>query len=306
MRARRAANPALKSAADGGRLADMESIAGKQVGVLGLGIIGGTWARHFNDDGMLAGCWNRTAREQFPGWMSAPREVVRAARVIFIVVADPPAVEQVLDSIAPELTARHVIIQSSTIDPISSGRFSLKVAETGARYIEAPFTGSKPAAEARKIVFYLGGDKGLADEIDPILARVSEARFHIGTAARAATLKLAMNMQIAIIGEALCESLSVARAAGIDDDKFFGAMRKNIAWSGLAALKEPKLRVGDFAPQFSAKHMHKDIRLALATSLVKPLPLTEKVATCFEKIEARGLRDMDFIALLENFRNEPV
>jgi 3-hydroxyisobutyrate dehydrogenase-like beta-hydroxyacid dehydrogenase len=41
-------------------------------------------------------------------------------------------------------------------------------------------------------------------------------------------------------------------------------MRANVAWSGLSALKEPKLRAGDYAPQFSVKHMLKDLRLALA------------------------------------------
>jgi 3-hydroxyisobutyrate dehydrogenase-like beta-hydroxyacid dehydrogenase len=220
------------------------------------------------------------------------------------VVADPPAVEGLLNRIGPVLTADHVVVQSSTIDPESSDRFLRRVAETGARYLEAPFTGSKPAAEARRLVFYLGGEERLMQEIDSTLALLSETRFAIGMPRQAAALKLAMNLQIAIMAEALAESLTFARGAGIDDDIFFSAYQKNVAWSGLAALKESKLRVRDYSPQFSVKHMHKDMRLALASVKREGnLPLTAAVKRCLEQAEASGFGDEDFIAIAKNLES---
>jgi 3-hydroxyisobutyrate dehydrogenase len=269
------------------------------VGVLGLGIIGSIWARHLDNDGLLRGAWNRTAQPHAPRWTPSPADVAAAAEALIVAVADPPAVEAVLRAMLPRLSARHLVIQSSTIDPASSVRFEALVRERGAAYLEAPFTGSRPAAEARKTVFYMGGAADALARAEPVLARLSETRLRIGTGVQAATLKLACNLQLSAQLEALCESLHWARRAGIADDTFFDALRRNAAWSGLIALKEPKLRGADYAPQFSVKHMLKDMRLALGSSPT-PLPIVETVAARLQAAADGGWGDEDMCALYRN------
>lgn len=276
-----------------------------KIGVLGLGIIGGVWAGHYHTDGVLSLAWNRTPRSHPFPVADSPNEVARKSAALQIVVADPPAVDALLDTILPELGPGKLVIQSSTIDPESSGQFHDKVAATGAAYLEAPFTGSKPAAEARKVVYYLGGDEKAVARAEPFLRLVSQTRFHVGSPPRAAALKLAMNLQIALMAEALCESLTFARAAGIPDELYFQVMRKNVAWSGLAELKEPKLLSADYSPQFSVKHMHKDIRLALGTGKPEAKPLTAAVERCFAQAAAAGWAEEDFIALFKNLQDRP-
>lgn len=270
------------------------------IGVIGLGIIGGIWARHYDAAGVLAGVWNRTPRLDFPKWTSSARAVAEAADVVQIVVADPDAVRSVIADILPALGAGKVVVQSSTIDPTSSAEFRGAVTATGARYLEAPFTGSKPAAEQRMSVFYLGGEVELIAELEPLLSLVSQARFHIGDNRQAATLKLAMNLNLAVQMEALGEALTLSRRAGISDDTFFSAMSKNVGQSGLTALKEPKLRAGDYAPQFSVKHMFKDMRLATqAAGGEGVLPALDTARARLAKAEAAGWGDEDFCALLK-------
>ena len=75
-----------------------------------------------------------------------------------VVVSDPPAVDAILSAMEGELGPRHLVLQSTTIDPNSSSRFAERVRARGASYVEAPFMGSRPAAEQRKIVFLTGGD----------------------------------------------------------------------------------------------------------------------------------------------------
>ena len=116
-----------------------------KIGVLGLGIIGGVWARHYHEAGVLAGTWNRTPQPDFPTWLPTPEAVAAVSDVIQIVVADPVAVESVLTRVLPVLGPGKVIMQSSTIDAASSVKFAALVAGRGARYLAAPFTGSKPA-----------------------------------------------------------------------------------------------------------------------------------------------------------------
>src|SRR5262245_25838852 len=121
----------------------------KTIGVIGLGIIGGVWAKNYDAAGVLAGAWNRTEQLDFPKWKNSARDVVAAADVVQIVVADPPAVQSVIDAILPALGPGKIVVQSSTIDGESSEDFLKQVAARGACYLEAPFTGSKPAAEQK-------------------------------------------------------------------------------------------------------------------------------------------------------------
>jgi 3-hydroxyisobutyrate dehydrogenase-like beta-hydroxyacid dehydrogenase len=190
-------------------------------------------------------------------------------------------------------------VQLSTIDPQSSEEFRTAVTATGARYLEAPFTGSKPAAEQKQSVFYLGGDAELVAELEPLLALVSQARLHIGDNRQAATLKLAMNLNIAAQMQALGEALVLARRAGISDDVFFGALGKNVGYSGLVKLKEPKLREADFAPQFSVKHMLKDMRLASRMNGCEDFPVLDTVRDRLAAAERAGWGEEDFAALIK-------
>ncbi|MBN8218905.1 MAG: NAD(P)-dependent oxidoreductase [Spirochaetes bacterium] len=273
----------------------------KDICVIGLGIIGSLWARHYEAAGRLAATWNRSPKPGAPLPRSSAREAAAASKIVHIVVADPPAVEGVLEALAPALTPGHLVIQSSTIDPRSSACYSALVHKSGARYVEAPFTGSKPAAESKKLVYYLGGEGPDLDRAEPILALLSETRLRIGTPEQAASLKLSMNLQLAIMMEALAESLAFARRAGISDDLFFAALEKNAGASGLTRLKEPKLRARDYSPQFSVKHMLKDVRLALGEANGEKLPLTDGARRCLEAALGNGWGDLDFSAVAKGF-----
>jgi len=270
-----------------------------KIGILGLGLIGSVWSRHYQAAGVLVGTWNRTPQPNVPAWLSTPEAVANAADVMQIVVADPAAVESVLSRILPQLGPGKIVVQSSTIDAESSARFAALVTGRGARYLAAPFTGSKPAAEQRQTIFFLGGDSALIAELEPLLSLISAHRFVIGTNEQACTLKLAMNLHLAAQMQALSEALTLSRQAGVSDAMFFEVMAKNMGYSGLTKMKEPKLRSGDFSPQFSVKHMHKDMRLAARTAAGVDLPVLNAVREALKTAEARGLGDEDFSALIK-------
>lgn len=271
------------------------------VAVLGLGIIGAEWARNLHKDGIPLTVWNRSAKafEGLPAPSASPAEAARDAELIIIVVSDPAAVSAVLDQIEPALKPGQVVCQASTVSAAWNLKFAARVEKTGARFLEIPFTGSKPAAQERKTVFYVGGDKDLLERAEPVLARLSQVRLHIGPLGSAAALKLAMNMNIAMVSEALAESLRFARAAGIPDAVYFDALKVNAARSPMSDLKEPKLRAGDYAPQFSLKHMHKDLGLAFESLGGLNLPQIAALKQRYDEGMARGLGDQDFSVLMK-------
>lgn len=271
----------------------------ERVGVIGLGIIGSVWALNYATDGLLAATWNRSPKAHVPRAVSDAGAVARASTVIHVVVSDPPAVEQVLSAIEPALGPSQLVIQSTTIDPESAARFAARVKASGASYVEAPFMGSRPAAEQRKTVFMLGGDESAVRRADAVLSHLASARHVVGTEVQAAALKLSLNLHVAITMQGICEGLSLARQAGLADDVFFDILRPTALWSGFHAMKEPKLKSGELSPQFSVKHMLKDIRLATELAREGTTPLGAAVREQLTRASAAGLSDQDMSALIK-------
>jgi len=269
------------------------------ISVFGLGIIGGTWAENLRQDGHDVCGWNRTPKPHLPYFTADARRAAAHGEALLIVVADPPAVQGVLDQIKPCLRPGQIVIQSSTISPAASRDFAAQVEATGASFLEAPFTGSKIAAQQRKLVFFIGGDTALMERARPVLSRLASHIEYVGPIGSASAIKLAFNINIALVGAALGESLTFARAAGISDERYFSALRLNVSWSGLAELKEKKLQTADYSPQFSLKHMGKDLRLALETAEGKlSLPQTQSLCRLYQAALERGWGDDDFIGLI--------
>jgi len=269
----------------------------QNISVIGLGIIGSAWAKNLHADGLNVRGWNRSPKD-LPFYEPDLARAVADAEMIFIVVADPAAVQSILEVIVPHLKPGQLIAQSSTISAHWSKVFAQQVQAAGAVFLEAPFTGSKPAAEARKTVFYLGGTHEVVERARPVLQRLSAHILHIGPLGTASSLKLAMNLNIALISEALSESLAMARAEGISDETFFDALHINVGRSGFSDLKETKFRTHDYSPQFSLKHMDKDLRLALETADGLDLPGAKSLKSFYEEGMKRGYGDEDFTVLM--------
>jgi 3-hydroxyisobutyrate dehydrogenase len=204
-----------------------------------------------------------------------------------------------LDAILPSLDDTKIVVQSSTIDPESADQFRGQVIATGARYLECPFTGSKPAAEAKQTVFYQGGDDDLIAELEPVLSLVSAHRIRIGDHRQACALKLAMNLNVSAQMQGFSEALTLCRRAGIGNEVFQNAIERNTTYSGLLQLKWPQVRDEDYAPFFSIKHMHKDMRLAEGMPDVSDLQLLALVRERLATAEANGFGDEDFAALFK-------
>ena len=271
----------------------------KKIAVLGLGIIGQAWARNLHEDGFDVRAWNRTPHKDLPYFQKDIAVAVDGAEMVIIVVADPPAVSEILDQIVPHLKAGQIIAQSSTVSAAWTRTFRDRVEKQGATFLEAPFTGSKPAAEKRETVFFLGGPEDVVEKAKPVLSRLSTRILHIGDTGSASSLKLALNLNLAIMAESLSEALLLTRAEKIPDEKFFEALRCNAGRSPMAELKEPKLMKQDYAPQFSLKHMGKDLRLALETvGENTKLPLASILKSLYDSAITKGMGDDDFVGLI--------
>lgn len=272
-----------------------------RIALYGLGIIGATWARNLAADGHAVKAWNRSPKPEHPCWCADPIAAARDAELIAIVVADGPAVMQVLDRILPAVAPGTVIANHATIGVDETLQVRDRVVAAGCAFLDMPFTGSKPAAEQRQTVFFVGDDAGVLPRVEAAYKPLTRAILPLGPVGRAMAIKLAFNLMIATTFQSLAEGRRLARAAGVDDATFFRCLDLNVARSGLVDLKRPKLEKADWSPQFSVKHLNKDLRhaLRLAASLDVRTPQTALLQQAYAAAEAKGLGEADFSVLYE-------
>ena len=244
----------------------------KNIGVIGLGIIGRAVAGHLRRKGFPVFVWNRSPRP-VPNFVGSPGEVAGVCNFIQIFVSDDEALLQTVEQLSESLTPRHLVLAHSTVAPDSMRAAAEIVERRRARFVEASFTGSKLAAEKGELVYYVGGTATALREARPILEASSKEIVEIGTVGEASAIKIATNMITAANVQAAAEALALIQALGLPLEKFVEAMRANASHSATLAMKLPKMLDRDFEPHFSVKHMLKDMQIASQIALSHYLDL---------------------------------
>ena len=230
-------------------------------------------------------------------------EVADLCDIIQVFVSDDTALLEVVRTIAAALSPRHLIAAHATVSPKAARQAAAIVESQGARYLDAPFTGSKMAAQNRQLNYYVGGTQEALEEARPILEVTARKVLHVGGVGDASVIKIATNMLTAATVQTLAEALTVVRAAGIDGQRLVDALEFNGSRSGTSDLKLPAMLAEDFDPNFSLKHMLKDVRLALGLAEDRKIPTP--VASAMENVFADGIEkqwgDLDFSVVVRNY-----
>src|SRR6266702_3410519 len=283
----------------------MSHPARKIIGVIGLGIIGRGVTTNLRRKGFEVFVWNRTPRP-VPNFLGSPTEVVEMCDYIQIFVSDDDALLQSVQQFSGTLTPRHVVIAHSTVAPNSMRTAAEIVERRGARFVEAPFTGSKVAAEKGELVYYVAGTDAALREARPILEASGKEIIEIGEVGQATAIKIATNMVTAASVQATAEALALVQALGVPPEKFVKAMQANASYSTTLAMKIPKMIKRDFEPHFSVKHMLKDMQIANQVGLSLDVDLGVTAAARDRLLEQLqlGRGDDDFSAVARKYLPE--
>ena len=288
------------------RLTSMSNPMHKNIGVIGLGIIGRAVAGNLRRKEFPVFVWNRSPRP-VPNFVGSLGELAEMCNYIQIFVSDDEALLQTVEQLSEKLTPRHLVLAHSTVAPDSMCAAAEIVERRGARFVEASFTGSKPAAEKGELVYYVGGTDAALREARTVLEASGKEIVHIGAIGQASAIKIATNMITAASAQAAAEALALVQALGLPLEKFVEAMRANASYSGTLALKLPKMLERDFEPQFSVKHMLKDMQIASQIALSHYLDLGVTAAARDQLVEQMqwGHGDDDYSSVVRKYLHEP-
>jgi 3-hydroxyisobutyrate dehydrogenase-like beta-hydroxyacid dehydrogenase len=273
-------------------LADLPS-----VGVIGLGIIGSRVSQCLRNAGYPVFCWSRTPRPEMPGCQLHPRAVAEQAQVVQLFVRDDSALAAAMQEMHPVLTPVHVIMNHATVSPEAVHAAAAVCADAGAAFLDAPFTGSKMAAEAGQLVYYIGGEAAVLERVRPVLQCSAKDILHLGAIGEATVLKIASNLISAVNVLALGEAVDLVAGQDIPIEKLAAALRVNANFSPLMDLKLKTLLHQDFSPHFSVGNMLKDARLAQALAF-SPTPGLDAAAESLQILADTDRAGLDYAAMV--------
>jgi len=276
----------------------------KKIGFIGLGVMGLGMAANLLRKGFEVVVYNRTPGKAEPllalgaSELESPAAVARAAQIVITMISNDAAIREVYFGENGIFAGAHTgitLIDSSTISPTLAKELAAAADAIGAVFLDAPVTGSKPAAEGGTLVFMAGGDAGKIEEVQDVLLAMGRKVIPMGPSGSGSIAKLAHNTIVGINVVALAEGMAIAASGGIDGSSFVELVQSGGAASRAAEMKGPKLLEGNYDVQFSLELMLKDLRLssALSDSLHVPTPLLEATKSLFQIGDAMGFSQLD-------------
>jgi 3-hydroxyisobutyrate dehydrogenase len=278
------------------------------VGLIGLGLMGKPMALNLLKNGFALTVWNRTrakadeVAQQGARVAASPREAAAAADVLITMVSDPAALEEVLfgaEGALAGLRRGSVLVDSSTVSPALARRIAAACAERGADFLDAPVTGGTWGAEKGELVFMVGGARAVLDRVEPVLAAMGKRFFHLGPHGAGQTVKLAMNLILALEVDALAEAVALVAGAGLEAEQLIEVLQSSMARAPVLDIKAPMILEQRYAPSFPLRLMHKDLGLALelANQIGVPLPATAAAREIYNAVKGAAREDVDYAAV---------
>ena len=277
-----------------------------KVGFIGLGKMGSGMARNLLRAGHEVIVYNRT-RDKALGLAAegariaaSPSEACRSREAVLTVLADDPAVEQVVfgkNGVASGLKKGGIHISISTISTALARRLAAEHGEKGQGYLSVPVFGRPEAAENKKLVVVAAGAGELIERCRPLFNAIGRQTFVVGPEPwQSNAVKLCGNFMIASMLETFGEAFATLRKAGVAPHTFLEIMNA-LFGSPVYANYGGIIADERFEPAgFALKLGFKDMRLALETAqeCAAPMPVASLLRDRFLAAIAQGQAELDW------------
>jgi 2-hydroxy-3-oxopropionate reductase len=269
------------------------------IGFIGLGTMGREMARNLIAAGFIVRAYdllpeNIEKAVAFGAFgCSSVSDAAGGASATISMLPNTADVEGVLyggDGLLSAPPTGGLIIDMSTIAPDAVRKMHGACAGAGLSFVDAPVSGGPQGARDGTLTIMAGGEPEAFSRAKPFLAAMGSTITHVGPAGAGQTVKLCNQLICALNIQAICEALSVARAAGIDLPQLRDVLMGGSAASWMLDRLGPMMIEEDPRAGFRIDLMVKDLFLAneLARDLSIPVPATALVTNHYMEARAHG------------------
>jgi len=286
------------------------------VAFIGLGAMGRPMAVRLVALGFPVRIFNRT-RSVTKSMVGAtvcntPGECARGAQIVITMLSDAEALHSVLEgpfgilsTIADERQKpRAVVMDMSTIGRAAAVAIGKRVEQHGARFVDAPVSGSVVPAGKGELVALVGGTIRSVERVRPVLEGLCKKVIHAGGIGAGQTLKVVLNGLGAHHLVGFTSMLALGERAGLARDVVLEAFTNGAFATPSYVGKRDKLLARDYSAEFSLALALKDIalNLALQDELRYRLPVLRAILEDVQRGVFSGLGEQDLFALEKQYR----
>jgi len=280
------------------------------LGFVGLGVMGGQMVNRLLSKGHTVTGYNRTRSkakwliEKGLKWADSPRAVAAAADFTFAMVTNAAAISDVTDGpdgIISGLNAGKIFIDMSTISPAASRATAAKVRAQGADMVDAPVSGSVVTLQEGRLSVMVGGRKETFERVKLLLADIGPKVTHVGDNGLALSMKIAVNLSLAVQMLAFSEGVLLAEKSGISREVAVDVLIHSAVASPMIQYRGPFVLKQPEEAWFDCNMMQKDMLLAmeLGRQLNVPVPTTALTNEFLTAARGMGWEKKDFAVVFD-------
>ncbi len=275
------------------------------LGFIGLGVMGSNMVERLLSKGHTVTGYNRTRAkaekliERGMRWGDSPRGVAEAADVTFSMVTNSSALQAVAEGaegILAGLSRGKVLVDMSTVSPEFSRALACKVREKGADMVDSPVSGSVITLQQGKLSVMVAGRKQTFERVKPLLEDLGPKVTYVGDNGLALSMKIAINLSLAVQMMAFSEGVLLAEKSGIARQTAVEVLMHSAVASPMVQYRGPFVLQMPEEAWFDVNMMQKDMLLALEMGrrLDVPLPTTAVANEFLTAARGMGLAKQDF------------
>ena len=285
----------------------------KQVGVIGLGAMGGGMARSLRRAGHAVRVFDVRAEvaQSFAaeGGTAHASAAELAARcdVVVSVVVNAAQTEDLLfgaGGVAPALRKGSAFVMCSTVDPGWSAALEGRLAELGILYLDAPISGGAAKAASGQITMMTAGRPEAYEQCGALLDAMAAKVYRLGDRAGAGSKVKVINQLLAGVHiAAAAEAMALGLREGVDAAALYEVITHSAGNSWMFENRMAHVLAGDYTPLSAVDIFVKDlgIVLDLARASKFPLPLSSTAHQMFMQASTAGFAKEDDSAVIKIF-----
>lgn len=279
-----------------------------KVGWIGIGRMGYALATRLLDGGTDLWVYNRTRSKAEPladlgaKVVDSPADLADRD-IVFTMVAGPKDVLEVTvgpNGVLSGETRPSMIVDATTIDPVTSAMLSEQAGELGTAVLAAPVSGNPKVVKSGTLTVVASGPRSAFDTAEPYLNLFGRKVTYVGEGDQARLVKICHNMMLGVVSQNLAEITVLAEAGGVSRADFLEFLNDSVMGSVFTRYKSPAIVNLDYTPTFTWHLLRKDLELGLEAgrAMDVPLPTTALTHQIVQEGIGLGYGDEDFMALL--------